>query len=63
LRAVPWADCFLVDGGEVVSLGTTPITTTLPVGAHRVRFKNDDRDEIVTVVIDAGKPTLVEKNW
>ena len=65
LRAVPWADCFLVDGGEVVSLGTTPITTTLPVGAHRVRFKNDDRDrdEIVTVVIDAAKPALVEKNW
>jgi hypothetical protein len=65
LRAEPWADCFLVDGGRSVSLGTTPISTRLSVGRHRVRLVNADRhrDETVTVIIDAAKPSLVEKNW
>jgi hypothetical protein len=65
LRAEPWADCFLVDGGRSVSLGTTPVTTRLSVGPHRVRLVNEDRhrDETITVIVDATKPSLVEKNW
>jgi serine/threonine-protein kinase len=65
LRAEPWADCYLVDGERSVSLGTTPVETRLSVGPHRVRFVNEDRhrDETVTVIVDAAKPSLVERNW
>lgn len=65
LRAEPWADCFLVDDERSVSLGTTPVETRLSVGPHRVRLVNEDRhrDETVTVIIDAARPSLVEKNW
>ncbi len=65
LRAEPWADCFLVDGGRSVSLGTTPVSTMLSVGPHRVRLVNEarHRDETVTVTIDAARPSLVEKSW
>ena len=65
LRAEPWADCFLVDGGRSVSLGTTPVSTMLSAGPHRVRMVNEDRhrDETITVTIDAAKPALVEKTW
>jgi hypothetical protein len=64
LRAEPSADCFLVDGGGSVSLGTAPIATRLSVAPHRVRLVNEDqhRDETVTVIIDAAKPSLVEKD-
>ena len=65
LRADPWADCFLVDGGRSVSLGTTPVSTMLSVGLHHVRMVNEDRhrDETVTVTIDAARTALVEKTW
>ena len=65
LRAEPWADCFLVDGGRSVNLGTTPVSIRLSVGPHRVRLVNEDRhrNETITVIVDATKPSLVEKNW
>jgi len=65
LRAEPWADCFLVDGGRSVSLGTTPVSMKLSVGPHRVRLVNEarHRDETVTVTIDAARPSVVEKSW
>jgi eukaryotic-like serine/threonine-protein kinase len=66
IRAKTWADCFLVDGGSEISIGTAPITVKdLSVGRHRVRCKNDgqSKDETDTVTIDAAKIAVIEKNW
>ncbi|HEY4241888.1 MAG TPA: protein kinase [Kofleriaceae bacterium] len=57
----PWADVS-IDGG---SAHTTPLQTTLPIGIHRVRLVNPVRqkDETLTITIDATKPSVIEKNW
>ena len=66
IRAKTWADCFLADGGSETSIGTAPITVNdLSVGRHRVRCKNEgqSKDETDTVMIDAAKIAVIEKNW
>lgn len=66
LRAKTWADCFLADGGPEVSIGTAPnIVHDIAVGRHRVRCENQGqgKNETVTVMIDAAKTAVIDKNW
>jgi eukaryotic-like serine/threonine-protein kinase len=64
LESKSWADCYLVDSGVDVFLGTAPKTVELPVGSHRIRCKNDQRQgETVTVMVTAGKQVSVQNDW
>jgi hypothetical protein len=57
----PWA-AVVIDGR---SLGQTPVREKLPVGKHRVRITNDvsGKDETVTVVVDPGRTTTIQRKW
>jgi serine/threonine protein kinase len=62
LLATPWALCW-VDGE---ALDQTPcLFDGVPAGRYRVRLKNPDagKDETMTVMVNPGETTTIEKEW
>ena len=57
----PWATVF-VDGRRV---GSTPISTRLAAGKHKVLLVNEDsgKREVVNVVVVEGRPTSIDRDW
>lgn len=57
----PFADVY-IDGRLV---GSTPVDSVVPAGKHTVRLVNKPRgrDETITVIVEPGKPVILEKSW
>jgi serine/threonine protein kinase len=57
IYAAPWA-LVEIDGKPY---GETPVRTRLPVGAHRVRLKNDTQDRTITVTVTTAKVQVIDE--